>query len=328
MKPSRAALGLAAVALAIALLPLGLGKYYQTILIFIGINAIVAIGLNLLMGYAGQISLGHAAFHALGAYGSAILTVTYHLNPWLAMLCSLAFACLVAWLIGMPTLKLSGHYLAIATLGFGMIVTIVLVQWIPVTGGTSGMPNIPSLAIGRFAFDDDLRFCYLVWGVCLALVALSLNIVNSRVGRALRAIHVSEVAAGICGVNVARLKLQVFVLSAAYASLAGSLYAHYVTFVSPDRRFGFPFSIEAVVMVVLGGLGNVWGSLLGSGVITALGEVLRRFGDYDVAAFGIVLMLAIIFLPQGITGALGRLSWRRAAKPPAAPAVPGEVAHG
>jgi len=326
---------------AAALMPLVLrSPYHQSVLTFIAINAIVALGLNLLMGYAGQISLGHAAFHALGAYGSGILTTMLGMDPWLAMACSIAGACLVALVIGVPTLKLSGHYLAIATLGFGMIISIVLEQWAALTGGTSGLRDIPKLQIAGFAFNTDLRFYYLAWGCCLVLMALSANVMDSRKGRALRAIHLSEVAASTCGVDVARLKLQVFVLSAGYAALAGSLYAHYVNFISPERRFGFPFSIEAVVMVVLGGLGNIWGSLLGSGTITALGEFLRRFGDYDVAAFGLILMLAIIFLPQGMSGALARLSLRRKPKGEgvAAPAKahvragkgapPGEGSHG
>jgi branched-chain amino acid transport system permease protein len=324
---ARARYGFVVAAVLVAVLPLLLSNgYYQSVLVFIGINAIVALGLNLLMGYAGQISLGHAAFHAMGAYASGILTATYHVNPWLAMACSVVFASAVALVVGVPTLKLSGHYLAIATLGVGMIVSIVLVQWVSLTGGTSGLTDIPTLSVAGFPLNSDLRYYYLVWGVCLLLTLLSINLVNSRFGRALRAIHVSEVAAATCGVNVARLKLQVFVLSAAYAGLAGSLYAHYVHFISPERRFGFPFSIEAVVMVVLGGLGNIWGSLLGSGTVTALGEFLRQFGDYDVAAFGLILMLAMIFLPQGISGGLARITLRRRPAPtPAAP--PQEVAH-
>ena len=326
---NRRLLGFLLFAVLLALLPLAFSNpYYQSIFIFIGINAIVALGLNLLMGYAGQISLGHAAFHAMGAYGSAILTTTYHLNPWLAVAASLVMAVIIAYVMGVPTLKLSGHYLAIATLGFGMIVHIVLVQWVSMTGGTSGITSIPPLSLGSFRFDTDIRFYYLVWACCLLLMVISTNIVNSRMGRSLRAIHSSEAAASTCGVNVPRLKLGVFVLSAAYASLAGSLYAHYVTFISPEARFGFPFSIQAVVMVVLGGLGNIWGSLLGSGVVTALGELLRPMGDYDVAAFGLILMLAIVFLPQGVAGGLARLSLRRRTPaPPPAPS-PQEVPHG
>ena len=197
-------------------------NYYLNVLTFVAINAIVALGLNLLMGYAGQISLGHAAFYGLGAYSSAILTTRFGWNPWLAMLCGMGITMIIALLIGRPCLRLKGHYLAIATLGFGMIVYIFFKEQGDLTGGPSGITDVPNLAIGSLVFDNDLKRFYLSWVMAILALVLGANIVNSRVGRALRAVHGSEPAAATLGINVARCKLTVFVISAAFASIAGS----------------------------------------------------------------------------------------------------------
>ena len=282
-------------------------NYYLSVLAFIAINTILAVGLNLLMGYAGQVSLGHAAFFGMGAYTSAILTTQYHCSPWLALLAGLVVTCTIALLVGIPCLRLSGHYLAMATLGFGWIVYIVLVHWTSLTGGTSGIEQIPSLSIGSLVFADDVSRLYLTWTAAILLLAVSANIVNSRVGRALRALHSGEMAAAALGVNPARYKIQVFVLSAAYASIAGSLYAHTVNFISPST-FGFVFSVELVVMVVIGGMASVWGAPIGAGAITLLAEWLRGLGEsvpackeFDVIAHGAILVLVMIFMPTGLT---------------------------
>ena len=303
-------------------------NYYLTVLIVIGIHTILAVGLNLLMGYAGQVSLGHAAFYGLGAYTSAILTTRHGLSPWVALLVGILLSSVIAWLLGRQALRLHGHYLAMATLGFGMIVSIVLLQWEPMTGGTSGIPGNPRLQIAGHAIDRAIRMYYLVWALVTAVIALSANIVDSRVGRAFRAVHGSEVAAATLGVDAARYKLQVFVLSAALASVAGSLYAHYVTFISPEP-FGFKFSVELVVMVVVGGMASIWGAIFGAGAITMLSEVLRSVGtakigslevplaDFDVVAFGLILMVVMVYLPEGLTRAVvdgARLLTRRRGK--------------
>jgi len=296
--------------------------YHRTILVFIGINAVAVVGLNLLMGYAGQVSLGHAAFAGIGGYASAILTVHHGANPWLAIAAGMATASAVAWLIGIPTLRLRGHYLAIATLGFGMIVSIVFVEWRQLTGGVGGIPGVPPLRIAGVALDTHLRFYYLAWACLYAALAATANISDSRAGRALRAIRGSELAAQTTGINTGRYKLEVFVLSAALAALAGSLFVHYISFASTSR-FGFGYSIELVVMAVLGGLGNVWGPVVGAGVITTLGELLAatgawlqntdlplKAGDIDVPAFGLILVLVLILLPRGITTSLAALAQR------------------
>ncbi len=285
--------------------------YYFTLLNFIGIHTLLVVGLNLLLGYAGQISLGHAAFFALGAYTSGILTATCGVNPWLALLAGLAVSALAALLIGIPALKLRGYYLAMATLGFGIIVYIVLNEAQHLTGGPSGLSGIPPLSLAGFSLNTPLRLYLLIWLTVGVILALSANLVGSRAGRALRARHNSEAAAESLGVNTSRLKLKIFIWSAVYASLAGSLYAHTLNFIAPSS-FGFMFSIKLVTMVVLGGMASIWGSLLGAGVLTVLPEVLTAFHDFEVIIFGAILMVVMIFLPRGLVrGLLDLWEFRR-----------------
>jgi len=290
------------VAAVVASLPLFLhNDYYFTILVFIGVHTIVALGLNMLMGYAGQVSLGHAAFYGIGAYTTAILTTQRGWSPWFGMAAAVVVAGSVAYLIGKPTLRLRGHYLAMATLGFGMIVKIVFVQWTSFTGGTSGIIGLPPLSIRGTELVDDRQYFYVVWFFVVLLIWLSYNIIESRVGRALRAVHTSEVAAASAGVDTAKYKIQVFVLSGMYAGLAGALYAHSsVRFVNPDP-FGFMFSIELVVMVVVGGMASIWGAITGAGTITMLSQVLRPFEEYEVLVYGLILVLVMIYMPAGLT---------------------------
>ena len=287
--------------------------YLLGVLNFIGLNAIAAMGLTLLMGYAGQVSLGQAAFFGLGAYTSGILTATYGWNPWLAMVAAVVLTGALAFLIGTPIFRLSGLLLAMATLGFGIIVYYVFVNWTSLTGGPSGLTGVPPLALWSFRFDRDSRFFYLVWGCALLLLLFALNLTESRVGRALRAIRGGELAARLTGVDTTRLKLQIFVVGAVYTAIAGSLYAHYLTFINPSP-FGFGYSIELLVMVVLGGLTSLWGALLGAGTLTVLTEVLRTItpqlmsrtqAEYEIVLFGLLLMGFMIFMPNGLAG-LGR----------------------
>jgi branched-chain amino acid transport system permease protein len=275
------------------------GGYLMNVLVFVGINTMLAIALNLLLGYAGQISLGHAGFFGMGAYLSGILTTTYSLNPWVAMpTAAIAVGCL-AYLIGFPILKLKGHYLAMATLGLGIIVYIIFNETVELTGGPSGLSGIPNLEIGGITFDSDVKNYYLIWVVTLAVMLFSINLANSRVGRALRAVHDSEVAAQVLGVNARALKVQIFALSAIISSLAGSLYAHTMTFISP-ASFGFNFSIELLTMVVIGGLGSIYGSFLGAALLTLLPEFLRGANDYDIIIYGGLLVVMVMFMPGGL----------------------------
>jgi len=275
------------------------GGYLMNVLVFVGINTMLAVALNLLLGYAGQISLGHAGFFGLGAYLSGVLTVTYGLNPWLVMPLAAAVVGVIACLIGFPILKLKGHYLAMATLGLGIIIYIVFNETVEYTGGPSGLSGIPNLTLAGITFDSDVKNYYLIWGFALAVVLFALNLANSRVGRALRAVHDSEVAARVMGVNARLLKVQIFTLSAVICSLAGSLYAHTMTFVSPVS-FGFNFSVELLTMVVIGGLGSVYGSFLGAALLTLLPEFLRAAQDYDIIIYGGLLMAMVMFMPGGL----------------------------
>jgi branched-chain amino acid transport system permease protein len=302
-------------------LPLWLkSPYLISTAVFVGIATMLTLGLCLLMGYAGQISLGHAAFYGLGAYTSAILTVKFGVSPWLAMGAGIILTACSAWLIGIPIFRLSEHYLAMATLGLGIIAHLAYTEFRDLTGGSSGLPGVPSLSIGRFSFNDDVRYFYLVWGVVALLMILSLNIVNSRVGRALRAIHGSEMAAASIGVDSRRYKIQVLILSAVYASLAGSLYVHYMRFVSPEP-FTFDASVRLVVMAAVGGLASVWGAPFGAVAVTLLTVVLREVlphlipgasGEHTVIAYGILLVAIMIFMPEGLTRGLLRRVRRHA----------------
>ena len=281
-------------------------EYYLSICILGCLSAIIAVGLNLLMGYAGQISLGHAAFYGIAAYVTAICTTRLGLPIPVGMAAGVGLAVVVAWLLAEPILKLKGHYLAMATLGFGIILSIVFNEAVDWTGGPSGFVGIPRLSLAGYNFDSDLSYYNLV-AVVLAVVVLgALNLMRSRTGRALRALHVSEKAAASLGVDIAAHKRFVFVLSAGLAGLAGVLYAHYLSFIAP-ASFGFGFSVQLVVMVVLGGMASVWGSVVGAFFLTALPEALREFEDIDILVYGAILVLTIMFLPDGLAGGARRL---------------------
>jgi len=272
-------------------------------MVFVGINGIIAIGLSLLMGYAGQISIGHAAFFGLGAYTSAVLTAKLGFHPWGAFFMGILLSSCVALIIGIPSLKLKGHYLAMATLGFGEITYIVFNELTDITGGPSGIGGIPKISLAGYTMNTDIKYYFFVWAFLLLILTLSLNLIHSRIGRALRSIHDSEVAANAMGINTSKLKIQVFMISAVFGSVAGSLYTHYVTFVSPSS-FGLFFSILLVMMVVIGGMHSVWGALIGAALLTILPEFLRALKDFEIFVYGAVLLLIMIFLPRGLIGGL------------------------
>jgi branched-chain amino acid transport system permease protein len=309
----RTGLSVGALSLALACYPLfQTNPYTLGLSNLIAIHVLVVLGLNLFIGYAGQISLGHAAFFGLGAYGTAIGTVTFGLPSWPVMAGVALLVALVALVVGLPALRLSGHYLAMATLGFNFVLHTILLQWDEVTGGPSGFPGIPPLSLGGFAFDDEARFHYLVWGFVLLGLMLSLNLVRSGVGRGLAALAGDEVAAAALGVDTRRAKVKVFVLSAVFASLAGSLFAHCYGFISPDT-FDIFASTDLAIMVVVGGMGSIWGSLFGAGLITMLPEWMDVFETYKDFAHGAILVLVLMFLPQGlVTGLYEQFRLRRA----------------
>lgn len=280
----------------IALPVLSRGTYVMTVGIFAGANALVAVGLCILMGYAGQVSLGQAGFYGIGAYVSAILSLKFGLPVIASLVLAMTAASLAAVILAVPALRLKGHYLAVATLGFGEIINVILNEWGP--GGPSGFGDIPHFSILGYVLTSTIGYFYLIWGCVAVAMLFSLNVLNSRNGRALRAMHGSEMASVAMGLDIVALKIKVFVLSAVYASLAGGLYAHYVTFISPSS-FSFFYSILVLMMVVVGGITNVWGGIVGSVVITVLPEVLRRFEEFDVLAYGLILTLSLLFLRKG-----------------------------
>lgn len=304
LRASKKTWGLGIFVLVLAVLPFIDVPYLPTsVAIVIGIHAMLTVGLCLLIGYTGQVSLGHAAFYGIGAFFSAVLSTSYGVNPWLAMLIAAVATGGIAYVVAFPVFRLRGNYLAMGTLGFGLVIYWILRNLRQFTGGTEGLSGVPYLSIGGFAFDTDLKYFYLVWAVSLAILLVSENIINSRVGRALRAIESSERAARSVGVNVGRFKVKVFVLTAVYASIAGSLFTHYLAFVSP-QPFGFLFSVRLVVMAVVGGLASIWGALFGTALVTVMGRALHPLGELDIIVFGFLLMVVVIFLPQGVTRGL------------------------
>ncbi len=272
--------------------------YYLSVLAFAATRFMMALGISLLLGQAGQISLGQAAFVGIGAYGSAILTTRLGFNPWVAMLVAAVLAAAIAGLVGIPTLKLKGYYLAMATLGINEIIYILLVQLKPLTNGTDGITGIPSLSIGGLDLGSPRAYHVVVWGVALVMFRLALNLCRSRVGRSLRAVRLSEPAAESLGVDSSYRKVQVFIVAAVFASIAGSFDAHYVHYVSPES-YTITFSIILVTGVIIGGLRTLWGAVWGTMVIVILPELLKRVNeDLTNLVFG-VLLIAIMVLSGG-----------------------------
>jgi len=278
---------------------------YTNIMVFAGIYCIITIGLSLFIGYAGQISLGHAAFFGIGAYTSGILTARFGINPWMCLLIGILIVSVIAFLVGAPSLKLKGHYLAMATLAFGIIVYIIFNQEIEYTGGPDGMTGIPGLSLFGFKLNSVEKYYFFVWGIVFAAFLFTINLIQSRTGRALRAIHASEAAASAMGINVPRFKVIVFIYSAILASIAGSLYAHYMNFINPSS-FDLFFAIKLLIMIALGGMHSIWGAIVGAVLITFLNyEWLHFFKEFEVIIYGAILLLVTIFLPDGLVGIPG-----------------------
>ncbi|WP_310628266.1 branched-chain amino acid ABC transporter permease [Limnohabitans sp.] len=296
-------LGLGLVTAVFLVLPFVLpNSYYMDLAIRMAINAIIVIGLNLLIGFAGQISLGHAGFLGIGAYASAVLPTHFGFHPLLAMAAGAAATAVIAGVVAKPIFKLKGNYLAMATLGLGIIINIALrneAQW---TGGPDGMA-VPAFALFGIELSSDKQWYWVVAALLVISVWASLNLIDSPFGRALRALHGSEVASQVVGVNIVRYKVSIFILSAVFASLMGSITAHYIGFVTPNFA-DFFHSIELVTMVVVGGMASVFGSIVGAVLLTALPQALATFEGWETVMFGTVLMLCMIFLPKGLVPTL------------------------
>ena len=300
------------VAAIVIILPLFFpSAYYYRIGALVFIFALAVVGLNLLMGFAGQVSLGHAGFVGIGAYSVAIGPVHFGAPSWLCLFAGAILSGAVAFAVGRPILRLKGHYLAVATLGFGLLVAIVLTNEAGWTGGPDGM-SVPALTLFGWRVHGSDAWYWIAGATFVGGFLLALNLMESPTGRALQAIHDSEIAARVLGIDVARKKLAVFIISAMYASVAGSFLALFNGLITPDVA-GFLGSIELVAMVVLGGMGSIFGSLVGAAVLVVLPQVLTIFHEYEQALLGLIVMVFMIFLRQGIVPSVtvALAGWRK-----------------
>jgi branched-chain amino acid transport system permease protein len=279
-------------------------SHFHHLMVLAGIQAILALGLSLFLGYAGQVTLGHAAFFGIGAYTTAILTTRYGLPSFAAFWASALVAAIFAFLIGRPILKLKGYFLALATLGFGEIFLVIVREASDFTGGVIGIFNIPWFSLGGFVFDTYIKQYYLIWTVLVGLFLFSKNLVHSKMGRALLTVAASEEAAESVGISVAGMKIKIFVLSATFAGFAGSLYACVMSVAHYDT-FNLNLSILIVMMVILGGMGDLYGPIGGAILLTWLMDVLGKYQEYSLPIYGVILILLLIFFPDGIGARLG-----------------------
>ena len=289
----------AVLAIVVAILPFTFpSNYYLRVASLVWVSALGAIGLNVLMGKAGQVSLGHAAFFGIGAYAVAIGPAHFVLPSWASLAIGAGISAALAYLVGKPILRLKGHYLAIATLGFGVLVALVITTESRWTGGPDGM-SVAKVTLFGWRVGTAYTWYWLSGAFLLAGVWIALNLDDTSTGRAFLALHDSEVAARVVGIDVARLKLQAFVIAAVYASIAGSLLAMMNGFVNPDLA-GFQHSIELVTMVVLGGLGSVVGSIVGAAVLVVLPQTLTVFQEYENLMLGFFIIVSMVFMRDGI----------------------------
>ncbi len=276
-----------------------MGGYVTTVAIMIGVYAIVAVGLNIIVGFAGQISLGHAAFFGIGAYATAILCTKFGFTFWWALPAAVIITGLVGTLLGVPSLRVRDDFLAITTIGINFIVESIFL-YVPFFGGALGMGGIPTPELFGLRLRGEYYLALV--GVVLALcIWFAHRFVRSWAGLATEAMREEETAAGAMGISPVRFKILAFTLGSAMAGLGGVLYAHFMNFISPDD-FGFPVSIMLLSMVVFGGMGKIWGPILGAIVLGSLPEVFRPLVDYRMLLYGAILLLVIRYQPQGVLG--------------------------
>lgn len=290
-------------AIVLVILPFAMpNDFFFDLAIRVMLNVAVVIGMNLLIGYAGQISLGHAGFFGIGAYASAILCGRYGWPSLFALIAGTAFAGAAALLIARPILRLRGHYLAMATLGLVIILNIGLITETELTDGPDGISVPPLEAFGKTV--SDVHSWYVIVAVFVFVVILGTrNLVESPAGRAMQAIKGSETAARTSGVDVTRFKVRIFMASAMLTSIAGSLLAHYIGFITPDIS-SVSTSIEFLTMVVVGGMASIYGSVIGALFLTLLPQALSSFAEWQTVIYGVVLVIFMIFLPKGIVPSL------------------------
>lgn len=296
---------------AIIVLPMVVrSNYIVSVMLLVAIYGVLSIGMGLLMGQAGLFSLAHPTWFGLGAYISGILSARGIIPPLPSILVGAVCVGLIAYVVGAPVLRLRGFYLACATFAIIIIAQVAAAQLTGLTGGPEGLVGIPALSVGSFVFKTDLHFYYLSWALCLGCYWFCSNLIDSRVGRAMRSFHDSEIASRSIGVNVAHYKLQMFVLTAVMASLAGSIFCFYLRFAVPDS-FGFPLLVELLMMIIIGGIGYLRGAIIGTFVVLWLTEVIHGYlgkllpvmtSEVDAIFFGILIIVVLIFMPRGLTG--------------------------
>jgi len=298
---------LAAVLVVLVLLPMWAGHYIISTCIFIGIYGMAALGLSVLMGYAGQVNLGPNTFMLIGAYTSAVLAVDFGISPWAGIVCGAILTAIIAYLIGKAILGLHGFILAVATACFAVVIFRLACE-LEITRGVYGLTSIPHYSIGSFVLNKEIHYYYLVLVVLILLAIITSNLIKSRIGRGFIALNLfhggSEVASECVGINVGKLKVQAFVLSAVYGSIGGSIYAHYTTCLTP-QPFDLWWGLVLTMMCTIGGMRSVIGPIIGSAVYIALKEIIRStqsttLGGFETLIFGLLFTLFLIFMPRGI----------------------------
>ena len=302
-------LALAAFAALVSVYPLVMPSSYGVgIGITAGAMAAGSVGFVLLLGYAHQLALGQAGFCMIGGYASAILTVRYHWDPVPALLAGVVVSTAIAWIVAVPILKLRGFVLAMGSLALHLMLIVFAYEMQPLTGGALGTYGVPRFALFGFVLTTDLAYYFVIWGIVLLFVAIGLNIDRSCVGRALKAIAVSEVAAAAVGIDIVRHKVQMFVVAAAMASVSGSLFVHFLRAMDPSV-FGFAFSLNLITAVIIGGLMSIWGAAIGATAVTALREGLRGLSlpMWESVIMGALTVIVLLAFPRGIAGFIGKV---------------------
>jgi branched-chain amino acid transport system permease protein len=300
----------------VTLLPIIIrSAYILSVMVFIAVYGVLALGLSILIGHAGLFSLAHPVWFGLGAYISGILAARGLAPPGIGIIISAFFVALISCIIGAPLLRLRGYYLACATFALLLIAQIAGGQLTNITGGHEGLLGIPPLSVGGFVFQTDLHYYYLSWALCIACFWFCSNLIHSRIGRAIRSFHDSEIASESMGVNISKYKLQIFILTSVMASLAGSIFCFYLCFTIPSF-FGFHLLVELLMMVVIGGIGSIQGPLIGSFVILWLREIIHLYfgkvfpvmtAEVDAIFFGVLIIIILIFMPHGLAGGIDQL---------------------
>ncbi|WP_435921999.1 branched-chain amino acid ABC transporter permease [Paenibacillus sp. DYY-L-2] len=294
----------AAIAAVLLALPLALGQindYLMHIVIMIGIFSILSMSLNVIIGYAGQFALGHAAFYGIGAYSAALLMIHFHVSFWIALPAAAVIAGFFGFLLGTPVIRLRGDYLGIVTLGFGEIVRLIFVGWVDVTRGPMGLPGIPAPSLFGYTFSGKTEFYYLILALALLTFFVIHRVVHSGVGLSMLTVREDETLAQSIGIRPNKYKLIAFTVGGFFAGIAGAFWATYISFVSPDA-FRYLDSVNILAMVILGGTASLPGSILGAVILVLAPELLRYMSDYRMLLMGLAIVLMMIFKPTGFWG--------------------------